>query len=283
MFKIYQVKNLFDCEQCNQLLVEPVTLPCGYSVCKRHLDELLENTPKDMNKFDCQLCEEKHYIPENGFFVNKRIQNGLNIKLNSLKLNSVYDKCKREITDAKNNIQKLENLQKYPENYIFEYFEELKRQVDIRRKELKFKLDECSDEIIKSIESNKENCIKLNKESKRLSTAIEKSKKELTKLIERFDTFEINDTKFNEIVQSLYVLNGGLTSKLGEYKESMIGGKEYTFEFKEIDIKGLFGCFKEVKKVILLFHLSFIFVFFINYIFKRRLNRLSWILNHRNS
>jgi Rad3-related DNA helicase len=249
------------------LLVVPVTLPCGYNVCKRHLDEQLDSTPKKIRKFECEVCDEKHNIPDKGFAINKSIQNALNIKLNTLKLNPVYEKCKREINDAENNIKNIENLEKDTENYIFEYFEELKRQVDLRREELKLKLENSSDQIIESIESHKENCIRLNKESKRLSTAIEKSKKELTKLIERFDTFEINDTKFNEIVQSLYVLNGGLTSKLGEYKESMIGGKEYTFEFKEIDIKGLFGCFKEVKKVILLFHLSFIFVFFLNYIF----------------
>ena len=118
MFKIDQVKNLFDCEQCNQLLIDPVTLPCGYSVCKSHLDGLLKKTPKEMNKFECQLCKEKHYIPEKGFFVNKRIQNGLNIKLNSLKLNPVYEECKKEINDAKNNIEKIEHLEKDPENFI---------------------------------------------------------------------------------------------------------------------------------------------------------------------
>ncbi len=48
MFKIDQAKNLFNCEQCNQLLVDPVTLPCGYSVCKRRLDRLLENSQKNL-------------------------------------------------------------------------------------------------------------------------------------------------------------------------------------------------------------------------------------------
>jgi hypothetical protein len=43
-----------------------------------------------------------------------------------------------------------------------------------------------------------------------------------------------------------------MTRKLGEYKDSMIGNKEYTFEFKDIDIDGLFGSFKEVENVILL-------------------------------
>ena len=260
MFKIDQVKNLFDCEQCNQLLVDPVSLPCGYSLCKRHLDEKLDRAPKriklmeantqESNIFLCELCKENHYIPENGFAINRRIQNGLNIKFNTLKLNPVYEECKVKITDVKNNIQNIKNLQRDPENHIFEYFEELKRQVDLRREELKLKLDNCSEEIIQSIESTKENCIKLSKESKRLSTEIEESKEDLTKLIDRFDTFEIDEKKFEEIRQSLSILNGDLTRKLGEYKDSIIGDKKYSFEFEEIDIKGLFGSFKEVEKVI---------------------------------
>jgi len=117
MFKIDQVKNLFDCEQCNQLLVDPISLPCGYSVCKGHLDELLKNPPKEINKFECELCKKNHCIPEDGFAINKRIQNALNIKLSTLKLNPVYEECKKEINEAKNKIQKIENLEKDPENY----------------------------------------------------------------------------------------------------------------------------------------------------------------------
>ncbi len=54
MFKIDQVKNLFDCEQDNQLLLDPVTLPCGYSVCKIHLDRLWGESPKASYTFLCQ-------------------------------------------------------------------------------------------------------------------------------------------------------------------------------------------------------------------------------------
>ncbi len=118
IYKIDQVKNLFDCEQCNLLLVEPVALPCGYSVCKRHLDRLLKNTSKEINKFECELCKENHYISRKGFSINKRIQNALNIKFNTLKLNPVYEECKKEINDAKNNIEKIGHLEKDPENFI---------------------------------------------------------------------------------------------------------------------------------------------------------------------
>ncbi len=104
-----------------------------------------------------------------------------------MKLNPVYDKCKEEIDIAKYNIEEIETLEKDPENYIFDYFEELKRQVDLRREILKLKLDECSDEIIQSIECTKKNCINL-----KLSSEIKKSKEDLNKLTDRFDTFEID-------------------------------------------------------------------------------------------
>ena len=60
------------------------------------------------------------------------------------KLNINFEECKTEINDAENKIQKIENLDKDPEKYIFECFEELKRQVDLLREEFKFKLDNSS-------------------------------------------------------------------------------------------------------------------------------------------
>jgi len=246
-------------------LVDPVTLPCGHTVCKRHadeqlegpnkpkkikFDELMEASPKESNTFLCTLCDDEHYIPKKGFAINKRFQNALDIKLNTLKLNPVYEECKKEIDDAKNNIQKIENLNKDPENCIYEFFEELKREVDLRREKLKLELDNSSDEILQFIESAKDNCIKLSKETKKLSTEIEKSKEELTELVGRFDTFEIDYEKFEEIRESLTVLNEDLTRKLEEFKDSIIGDKNYILEFQEIDIKSLFGSFKEVEKVI---------------------------------
>ena len=117
-YKIDQVKKLFDCKQCDQLLIDPVTLLCGYSVCKRHLDELLESNPKYLNTFSCKLCDDEHCIPKKGFAINKGIQNALDIKLNSLKLNPVYEECKTEINDAKINIQKIEILESDDESDV---------------------------------------------------------------------------------------------------------------------------------------------------------------------
>jgi hypothetical protein len=33
----------------------------------------MEKTPKEMNKFECELCGKKHCISEDGFAINKII------------------------------------------------------------------------------------------------------------------------------------------------------------------------------------------------------------------
>jgi len=97
----------------------------------------------------------------------------------------------------------IEFLEKNAENYIYDYFEDVKRQVDIRREDIKFKIDKYSDEIIKSVELDQMNLIKLSKEANQLKTNIEKSRKDLNELISRFDTLEFNDEKFKDIKESV--------------------------------------------------------------------------------
>lgn len=71
MFKIDKIKHLYNCSQCNQLLVEPVTIPCGYSVCKRHLDEQLSRKTNEESTFQCGICLVEHCVPREGFVINK--------------------------------------------------------------------------------------------------------------------------------------------------------------------------------------------------------------------
>ena len=63
--------------------------------------------------------------------------------------------CINEIEEAYINISKLEALETDPDYFIYEYFQEIKRNVDWRREELKLRIDICSEEIIQSIESTK--------------------------------------------------------------------------------------------------------------------------------
>jgi len=115
-----------------------------------------------------------------------------------LLLSPVFHECTKEIEEAKEKMVEVELLEQNAENYIYEYFEDFKRQVDIRREDLKFKIDNHSDEIIKSLELNQKNLIQISKEVTQMTIVIEKSKNELNKLITQFDTLEIIINKENK-------------------------------------------------------------------------------------
>lgn len=68
-------------------------------------------------------------------------------------------------------------------------------------------------------------------------------------MIKQFDTFEVNDQKFEDIKQSVVALSARFSEALENYKDLLLDSKRYSFEFKEVEIKNNFGCFKEVVKV----------------------------------
>jgi hypothetical protein len=154
-------------------------------------------------------------------------------------MDKINCECKKGINEANENVVKIGLLEKNTEIYIYEYFEDIKRQVDIRREDLKLKIDEYSDEIIKSVEANQQNLIKLSKNINQMTTDIEKSKNELAKLTTQFDTLDNNDKKFED--HKADVVNQELHKILAEYRDSQIGSNKFTFEFKELPIEDIFG------------------------------------------
>jgi len=240
MYKVNKLKCLLDCDLCNKLLVDPVVMPCDSTICKTHLDKLITNCPNEKSNFICEICQEDHLIPKKGFIVNNRLQKLLTLELNALKVSPVFDECMKEIEDAKENMVKIEFLEKNPENYIYDYFEDVKRQVDIRREDLKFKIDKYSDEIIKSVEMNQMNYIKISKDVS-INVSIIESKDDLNQSMIQFDTLEFNDKKFEDIKASVKVVNQELHKILAEYQDSLIDNTKYIFEFKESPIEDIFG------------------------------------------
>ena len=241
MYKVEKVKSFLDCQQCNKLLVDPVVMACGKFICKIHLERLLTDESKKKITFICGLCQREHFIPKDGFVVPDRLQELLDIELNKIAPSPKYEECRKKIEKAKENVVQIELLEKNAENYIYEYFEDIKRQVDIRREDLKFKIDTYSDQIIKSVEMDQMNLIKLSKEANQLTTNIEKSRKDLNELVTQFDTLEFNDKKFEDIKANVEVVNRELHKILAEYQGSLIGNKKYTFEFKESPVEEIFG------------------------------------------
>ena len=243
MYKVEKVKSFLNCDLCSKLLADPVVTPCGKFICKAHLDNLMKNKSNDKENFICGICREQHFIPKNGFMVHNRLQDLLKVELNDLKFdNPIFEECKREIEEAKDNVFKVEELEKESETYIYGYFEDIKIEIDLRREDLKRKIDDYSNEMIKSVETNQMNYIKLSKEVNQMTINVEKSKKELNELIARFDTLVFNDKKFEEIKISVAVVNQEFHKILAKYQDTLIGNKKYLFHFDELSIEKFFGC-----------------------------------------
>jgi len=221
--------------------VDPMMMSCGKFFCKSHLTQLINNRSRETNTFICGICQKKHDLPMSGFKVNNRLQHLVKLQLNKFEQLAMFEGCKKELENAKENLVKIELLERNAENYSYDYFEEIKRQVENRREDLKIKIDNYSDEIIKSVELNQKNFIKLSKEVNQITENIEKSKKEFDMLTSRFDTLEFNDTKIAYIKASVKVVNQEFIKILAEYQDSLIDNKKYTFEFKDMPIEDIFG------------------------------------------
>ena len=61
------IKDELTCKYCKQIFNNPITLSCGDSICKHHIEELISNNTS--NKFACPLCNEE--ILNQNLSVNK--------------------------------------------------------------------------------------------------------------------------------------------------------------------------------------------------------------------
>ena len=228
------------------MLIDPVPTICGFTVCKSHLDQFIDS-------FQCDLCHCEHTVPKDGFEVSGRLQDAMSTQLNTLELTPVHDECKKVIEEAQKDVADIESIDKDPENYIYEYFEDIKRQVDLRREDLKERIDTYSAETIESINNAQKNCQKLAKEVNKLSKDFEDSKKKLNEQIKQFDTFKISEQMFQEIKGNVSGLKSKFKQMLTTFKSSLIDDTEYAFWFEDVQISNVFGKFEEVNLILILY------------------------------
>jgi hypothetical protein len=134
-------KYLCICElkTCQLFLKNPVMLPCGSTICKEHVESFT-------NKYSCTLCDKDHVIPEEGFPINKFADK-------TIKGSFHFNELQKKIIDS---YEKLEDIIKEhdslnSENIIYEYFLNLRNQVDLHREQLIEEINKRSEEIIKQL------------------------------------------------------------------------------------------------------------------------------------
>jgi len=243
MLKFNNTKSFFNCKICNEILKDPVTLPCGETICKEHVEEII--------KENCSFCNHLHQIPEGGFMINKSMQSMLEAQLHTLNLDfDQFNDSKKLIDNLNRSLKEIEGIRKDPENFISEYFCELNRQVDIRRDKLFVEIQEYSDELIEKIDvlrkeclSNCENTKTKKTEKTETSKTIDECRASLDKLNSMFDSFKVDNSKIEEfwsqkMSKELEVKMKPLSEEL---KSELLRNNSHSIDIPEIKMKEVFG------------------------------------------
>jgi WD40 repeat protein len=132
--------SLFVCQlnECKLFLENGVTLPCGNTICKSHLN-------KSHNfKLKCSFCLEEHFIPENGGYGINLIINEL-MNLNYHLNNSLQQEAQNALKCLRLLIKEYEDMTNKNKGLLInDYFDNVRNQVDIYREELKYKISTSS-------------------------------------------------------------------------------------------------------------------------------------------
>ena len=210
-------EELFSCQKCQKLIHEPVSLPCGETVCRSHSEDICSGK--------CPFCPGTHQLPEAGFTPNLMVQKMLISKLHKLNINfDKFDESKKLVEDLNKQFRAIETFRNDPEYFIDEYFVELTRQVDLRRERLFESIGLHSDLMVQQIGEWKSGLLTRAKEN---STRIDEErtkecKARLNKLNSMFASLDIDNIKMEEIT------NQKESKELSELLKEM--AKEYEEE-----------------------------------------------------
>ncbi len=116
-------------------------------------------------------------------------------------------------------------LLKDPDNYIYEVFSELRRNVDVKYEEYKLKLDKETQRIIDELDKLENLCNEKLKSNdlglKELAKAKEEVQCELDKHMSDLNMFKLDENKWKEIQQQCQDNIGCLKEQLYKFKESL--------------------------------------------------------------
>ncbi len=262
MFQLEKINALLNCKICKDVLVDPVLLPCGETICKAHTDMI--------SKGKCASCTGTHTVPKEGFLENRILKDQLDYEINKINLNySQFKSNSKIIQDLNEKLKEIVAIRNDPANYIHEYFDELTRQVDLRRETLIEDIHKYSDELVQNIEKLKQDCVAKSKETTKITVELETIKVKINELNSTLNSSEIYDIKLKEMMSKKKSKELGdlLGPVLKQCKFEIQGKKYYKLTTSEMKLENAFGslnCFDydiDNMRVTIVYYFKWVFVY----------------------
>ena len=230
------VSNFMKCKVCSKLLMSPVTLPCGSTICGIHVKTLILNK----NNFQCQVCFMEHHHPDDGFSVNKIIQSLIEAKFDQINLNiGPRGEAQKECRRLKLELDELEKLIETPIS-ISDKFDKLINKIDIKcLKEIEC-LQQYYGGMIDALEKEKAAAIQLARNGHNVFPIYDFNsiQKESQELEGHFNSFETDEAFWQKIRQEAEIRSQEV-SVLVKMQKNLQEGATFIFENTEIvEIKG---------------------------------------------
>lgn len=234
-----RLQLLIKCPKCNCILENPVLLPCGCSICKKHVNlDDNKSTNLEENKLICFKCDVDHSIPDDGFPLNMSLVALLQTDLAHIDLGEIYKLAKASCGAYRDVIEKMNLLMKDPEYYIHDAINNFIKDIDLRKEELIFNISQTADKItneLKEIETycrntTKEMGFSSSKEYIEFNEQLQLSKKQLDEWQNYMEQLQINEHEWKKIhIES--------DKRIKELKEEMDKFKRHLLDEKIEDIE----------------------------------------------
>jgi hypothetical protein len=239
------LSDYLTCKFCQKYFLTPVILPCGNNVCQEHVNQNIkinENTKK--KEYECNLCQNNHKIPKNGFIINEPYIQMIN---NNLHLDERAKLAKKVFNDLDTLKKDIDLIVKDPENFIYSTFSKEKNKIDSKRETLISKIHDISEEMIneiKQLETNSKS--NLNEIQKNLVDPNILDSNKLTQRVmawnEEIRNPQLNKSRLEDIIEESKNLLEQIEKQSFKAKNKILNHKSCLFlpnkeEFK----KDLFG------------------------------------------
>ena len=187
MFKFNDIinlqKNILKCDQCKVAFSpydQPRFLPCGETICSTCMFKIEKETIN--RKFKC-ICLLDHYIPDNGFPINKKIYELITAEPMEISRGREYEKLQENLNQVLSMAQVLGSDYENGTYLITEYCNEQIRLIQLSTENKIEQINKLSDELIAFVREFERNFIKYYLDKNKLL------KEDINKTINEANTF----------------------------------------------------------------------------------------------
>lgn len=204
-----------NCTICLNKLKTPVLLPCGHSICKHHQENERQVT--------CKQCNETHKVPPKGFTQNKSLEYLIERDIESMAKGEEYISAMKMFSSFNEIYDELKRIKSDPKLAIHDEISAMKAKVDLRREELKLRIDQEAIGIIGELDECETICLdEIEPDDEQLDEKLIEWENELIRMRGQLAQFEPNVKKFKEIWKTSRDYWNDVYEKYQQYKEKLL-------------------------------------------------------------